>query len=184
MIEISNEQIERVNAVLRGIRNGSGRVFSNAINRALATVQSKSGDTIREVYNIKKRDISGNQRMKRASSSDLAGEIEFAGTVIPLIKFRVSPSQPKRKAVSASVLKAEGGKRLAEAYVADLGVYGVGVFERMTQKRESSTQLFGPSVAHMAENANVLEKMEAVAQEKLNERIDHEITRILNGYGG
>ncbi len=184
MIEISNEQIERVNAVMHGIANGSGRVFSNAINRALATVQSKSGDTIREVYNIKKRDITGRQILKRANSSDLVGGIEFAGTVIPLIKFKVSPSQPKRKTVSASVLKAEGGKRLAEAYVADLGVYGVGVFERMTQKRESSTQLFGPSLAHMAENANVLEKMEAVAQEKINERIDHEMTRILNGYGG
>ena len=114
----------------------------------------------------------------------MAGGIEFAGTVIPLIKFRVSPSEPKRKTVSASVLKAEAGKRLAEAYVADLGVYGVGVFERMTRKRESSMQLFGPSIAHMAENTNVLEKMEIVAQEKLNERIDHEIMRILNGYGG
>ncbi len=184
MIEITNEQIERVNAILSGIRNGSGRVFANAINRALSTVQSKSGDTIREVYNIKKSDITGRQIVKRASSSDLAGGIEFAGTVIPLIKFRVSPSEPKRKTVSASVLKAEAGKRLAEAYVADLGVYGVGVFERMTRKRESSMQLFGPSIAHMAENTNVLEKMEIVAQEKLNERIDHEIMRILNGYGG
>lgn len=55
MIEITNEQIERVNAILSGIRNGSGRVFANAINRALSTVQSKSGDTIREVYNIKKK---------------------------------------------------------------------------------------------------------------------------------
>ena len=119
MIEISNEQIERVNAILSGIRNGSGRVFANAINRALSTVQSKSGDTIREVYNIKKSDITGRQIVKRASSSDLAGGIEFAGTVIPLIKFRVSPSEPKRKTVSASVLKAESGKRLAEAYLAD-----------------------------------------------------------------
>lgn len=184
MIEITNEQIERVHAVLGGIQGGAEKVFYNAINRALSTVRSESGNAIREVYNIKKRDISGNQRIKRASSSDLAGEIEFAGTVIPLIKFKVSPSEPKHKTVSVSVLKEESDKRLAEAYVADLGVYGVGVFERMTRKRESSAQLFGPSVAHMAENVNVLDKMESVAQEKLNERIDHEMTRILNGYGG
>ena len=186
MIEITNEQIERVNLILGNVKNAPNKVFSNVINRALTTVRSQSGKRIRETYNVKQSDISSNQnmKMKRASGGDLAGEIEFAGTVIPLIKFKVSPAQPKHKTVSVSVLKAEGGKRLESAYVADLGTYGVGVFERMTSKRDSSTQLFGPSTAHMMENENVLEKVESAAQETIDKRVEQEITRILNGYGG
>lgn len=186
MIEITNEQIERVNLILGGIKNAPNKVLFNVINRALTTVRSESGKRIRETYNIKQSDISGyqNMKMKRATGSDLAGEIEFAGTVIPLMKFKVTPTQPKQKTVSASVLKSEGGKRLEKAYVADLGQYGIGVFERMTSKRDSSQQLFGPSTAHMMENENVLEKVEAAAQETIDKRVEQEITRILNGYGG
>lgn len=186
MIAITNEQIERVNLILRGIKNGPNKVFYNVINRGLTTVRSQSSKRIRETYNIKQSDINSNQsmKMKRASANNLIGEIEFSGTVIPLIKFKVSPAQPKKKTVSVSVLKAAGGKRLESAYIADLGQYGIGVFERMTRKRNSSTQLFGPSIAHMIENENVLDKVETAAQETINKRIEQEITRILNGYGG
>lgn len=186
MIEITNEQIERVNLLLGGIKNVPNKVLFNVINRGLTTVRSQSGKQIREMYNIKQSDISGyqNMKMKRATGNDLAGEIVFAGTVIPLMKFKVTPTQPKQKTVSVSVLKSEGAKRLESAYVANLGLYGIGVFERMTKKRDSSQQLFGPSTAHMMENENVLEKVEAAAQETINKRIEQEITRILNGYGG
>ncbi|MCF8018304.1 MAG: phage tail protein [Vallitaleaceae bacterium] len=184
MIEITNEQIERVNSILGGIKNAPKKAFYNTINRALSTVRSKSGKMIRETYQIKQKDISSNQnmKMKRASMSNLEGQIEFAGTMIPLIKFKVSPTEPRKKAVSVSVLKGEGGKRLQSAYVANLGRYGVGVFERMTSKRESSQQLYGPSTAHMMENTNVLQKVETAAQETINKRVEHEISRILNGY--
>lgn len=184
MIEITNEQIERVNFILGRMKKAPNKVFCNTINRALETVRSKSGKMIRETYRIKQSDITSNQnmKMKRASVSDLEGQIEFAGTVIPLIKFKVSPAEPKRKTVSVSVLKTEGGKRLQSAYVANLGRYGVGVFERLTSKRETSQQLYGPSTAHMMGNVEVLQKVEAAAQETINKRIEQEISRILNGY--
>ncbi|MBU5438294.1 phage tail protein [Tissierella sp. MSJ-40] len=184
MIEITNEQIERVNLILGGIKNAPNKAFYNTINRALMTVRSKSGKMIRETYRIKQSDITSNQNMKlkRASMRNLEGQIEFAGSVIPLIKFKVTPSEPKRKTVSVSVLRTEGGKRLQSAYVANLGRYGAGVFERMTSKRETSQQLFGPSTAHMMGNAGVIQKVEAAAQETIDKRIEHEISRILNGY--
>lgn len=185
MIEISQEQIERVNLILGGIKTAPGRTFYNVINRALGTIRSQSGKAIRETYNIKQSDITANQnmRMTRASTSNLVGKIEFAGTVIPLKRFKVVPSTPAQKTVSVSVLKAEGSKRLKSAYVANLGVYGVGVFERLTRRRESSQQLYGPSPTHMMNNYDVIEKVEAAAQETIDKRIEHEITRILNGYG-
>lgn len=186
MIEITNEQIERVNLLLSDLHGAPNRVLFNVINRALGTVRSQSGKEIRQTYNIKQGDITANQnmKMKRATAGDLVGSIEFAGTVIPLKRFKVSPSAPAQKTVSVSVLKAEGGKRLEHAFVANLGKYGVGVFERMTRRRDSSEQLFGPSTAHMMANENVLEKVEEAAQDTIDKRVEHEITRILNRYGG
>lgn len=185
MIEITNEQIERVNLLLGDIKGAPNRALFNVINRALGTVRSQSGKVIRETYNIKQSDITANQnmKMKRATAGDLVGSIEFAGTVIPLKRFKVSPS-PAQRTVSVSVLRAEGGKRLESAYVADLGKYGVGVFERLTRRRDSSQQLYGPSTAHMMGNENVLDKVEQAAQETIDKRVEQEITRILNGYGG
>lgn len=186
MIEITGAQIERVNLLLGNIKNAPNRAFFNIINRALGTVRSQSGKAIRQTYNIKQSDITANQnmKMKRATAGDLVGTIEFAGTVIPLKRFKVTPSAPAQKTVSVSVLKAEGGKRLESAYVADLGRYGVGVFERLTRRRDSSQQLYGPSTAHMMGNENVLSKVEEAAQETIDKRVEQEITRILNGYGG
>lgn len=186
MIEITGAQIERVNLLLGNIKNAPNRAFFNVINRALGTVRSQSGKEIRQTYNIKQSDITANQnmKMKRATAGDLVGTIEFAGTVIPLKRFKVTPSAPSQKTVSVSVLKSEGGKRLQSAYVADLGKYGVGVFERLTRRRETSQQLYGPSTAHMMGNENVLSNVEDAAQETIDKRVEQEINRILSGYGG
>lgn len=186
MIEITNEQIERVNLLLGNIKNAPNRAFFNVINRALGTVRSQSGKAIRQTYNIKQSDITANQNMKmtKATAGELVGSIEFAGAVIPLKRFKVSPTAPAQRTVSVSVLKSEGGKRLESAYVANLGKYGVGVFERLTRHRDSSQQLYGPSTAHMMENENVLAKVEEAAQETIDKRVEQEINRILNGYGG
>lgn len=186
MIEITAEQTERVNAILGGLKNAPNKVFYNVINRALSTVRAQSGKLIAATYQIKQKDVKSNTNMRvsKASANDLTGQIAFAGTVIPLMKFQVSPKSPQKRTVSVSVLRESGGKRLESAYVADLGRYGVGVFERLTSKRESSQQLFGPSVAHMMENERVLEQAEQKAQETIDKRVEHEISRILNGYGG
>lgn len=185
MIEITEQQINRVNALLGGIKNGPNKAFYNVINRALTTIRTKSGKMIRDSYNIKTGDVKSNQNMKlkRATVQDVEGSVLFAGTVIPLMKFKVNPSEPEQKKVTVSVLRSQGGKRLEAAYVANLGKYGVGVFERLTSKRESSQQLYGPSAAHMMENADVLQKAETAAQETINKRVEQEISRILNGYG-
>lgn len=185
MIEITEGQIERIHTILGMIPNGANKALQGTINRALTTFRSTSSKTVRGAYNIKASDIKSNQnmKMKRATPQDLEGSIAFAGTVIPLIKFGVNPKEPARKNVSVSVLRAQGGKRLQSAYVANLGRYGPGVFERLTSKRDSSQQLYGPSVAHMMDNENVMSKSEEAAQETINKRIEHEISRILNSYG-
>jgi hypothetical protein len=124
----------------------------------------------------------GRISVDKASTTNLEGVLTFAGYMIPLIRFNVKPASPKRQIVSVSVLREAGASRLHSAYVANLGKYEVGVFERLTRKRESSQELFGPSAAHMAGNENVTEEAAVKAQETIDKRVTAEVSRILNGY--
>ena len=183
MIEITSEQMDRIHLLLGGLKNAPRNAIYNVLNRAVGTVNSTSSKAVRETYKIKHGDLTSNRNIgiTKAGPSRLEASITFGGNLIPLIKFNVTPKQPQRKAVSASVLDGGGKSHLIHAYVANLG-YGVGVFERETSARESSKQLFGPSTAHMVENGNVLKNVQAAAMDTIDKRVEHEISRILSGY--
>ena len=183
MIEITSEQIERIHAMLGGIKDAVPKAIYNILNRTASAVKSESSKEVRKTYKIKRGDLVNNQNVKveKAGPSKLEAAILFSGNLIPLIKFDVNPKQPQHKIVSASVLNNSGKKQLLHAYVADLGKYGVGVFERETKKRESSKQLYGPSAAHMVGNDVVLNKIQEVATDTIDMRVEHEISRILKG---
>lgn len=182
MIEVELEKLERVTNILNGVKNGANRALYNAIGRALSTVKTTANKAVRSTYNINVGNINKYAKIttKKVSSSNPVGSVSYAGHVIPLINFDVSNSKP----VSVSVLREAGAKMLKDAYVTNLGKYGVGVFERETSFRESSKQLFGPSAAQMVENSAVITDVETKAGKVLNDRIEHEISRLLNGYGG
>ncbi len=183
MIEISAEQVDRIHLLLGGVSDAPRNVIYNVLNRAVGTVRSVASKEIRKTYKIKHGDLTSNQniRVVRAGRSKLEAAISFNGNLIPLIKFDVSPKQPQRKTVSASVLKKGGKKQLIHAYVANLK-YGVSVFERETSNRESSRQLYGPAAAVMVENDTVLKNVQQAAMNTIDKRVEHEISRILNGY--
>ena len=187
MVEITSEQIARVESILNGVQRGPEKVFFNAINRALDTVRTTAGRQIREVYAIKQKDLraEGNIKLKKASQNDLAGEIVFAGCKIPLYRFNVTPKQPAQGVrVKAAVLKSSAQTEFEHAFIAQIQGERVGMFERATAKHLPIDEFTGPSAAHMAGNSVVLEQVEQAAQETIYKRIDHEIDMILSGYGG
>lgn len=183
MIEITSEQVDRIHLLLGGIKNAPQKAIYNVLNRAASTVKTTSSKEVRKTYKIKHGDLSNNQNVKttKAGPSRLEASIEFGGNLIPLMKFNVTPKYPQPKIVSASVLNSGGKKQLIHAYVANLK-YGVGVFQRETSERESSKQFYGPSAAQMIENGNVLNSVQAAAMKTINDRVEQEISRILNGY--
>lgn len=184
MIEITSEQVERIHLLLGDIKGAPQKAIYNVLNRAVGTVKTTASKEVRKTYKIKHGDLTANQNIKivRAGPSRLEAAISFGGNLIPLIKFNVTPKQPQRRKVSASVLNSGGKSQLIHAYVADLGRYGVGVFERETPARDSSKQLYGPSTAHMIENDSVLKNIQSAAMDTIDKRVEHEISRILNGY--
>lgn len=184
MIEITAEQISRIHALLGHIKDAPQKAIYSVLNRAVSTVKSTSSSEIRKTYTVKHTGLTSSQniKVKNAGPSELEATVTFGGNLIPLIMFDVNPKQPKRQTVSAAVLKSGRKKEIIHAYVTNLGRYGVGAFDRKTGTSRMSTQLYGPSSAHMVDNAEVLDNIEAAAMETVEKRVEHEISRILNGY--
>lgn len=186
MIEISTENMERAQTLLASIPKGAERAFSNAINRGLSHTKTQSFKQVRQVYAVKQGDLNAatNTRIQKASTGNLAGYISFSGVKIPLYKFSVSPKAPGTgKKVKAGVMKG-GGAVFEDAFIARMSNGHTGIFERVTSKRLPIEEKMGLSASQMIANAAVIEEIEKEAQEKVDERLEHEISRILNGYGG
>lgn len=183
MIVITENQIDRASKILSGIPGGVQKALSSTINRTLTTVRAKSATEITKTYRISAASAkeTGKMNVKQATGASLTGSVTFAGNLISLIEFSVSYG--RNSLVNASVMRKGGGGTLKHAYVRNLR-YGTRVFERTSKRRDSSTQLFGPSMAHMMENEEVLNGVEREALDTVEKRLDHEIYRILNGYGG
>ena len=187
MIEITNEQIERVNLILSGVPNGVEKALKSVIQRANNTVRAEAIKVISEVYAITRQNIRAettiNVRTKKRRRHCRA--VSFAGYKIPLYRFNVSPTLPVQHAtVSAAVMKDNGRTPFEQAFIAKMKSGHTGMFERDGTARLPITEFMGPSTAQMAANSVVLEQVEEKAQTVVNNRIEHEITRILNGYGG
>lgn len=186
MIEISAETMERVEALLAGVPRGAERALSNAVNRALGSTKTKAFKEARQTYAVRQGDLSGATvtRVQKASTGSIAGYISFSGVKLPLYKFNVSPKvQTKSRHIKAGLMKGSW-TIFQDAFVAQMDSGHIGIFERETSKRFPIGQIMGLSGAQMVGNGEVIENLSREAQEKVNERLEHEIDCLLNGYGG
>lgn len=189
-MQVTCEQMEYVTSMLRGLPgNKVHAALSNASNRAMISARNAAWQAVHETYTVKRTAFYRETTIHtfRANAQALSAAISFNGYLIPLIDYNVKGyrSHERRgvRSLKAEVLSGEP-KDLRHAYIADLGRYGESVFERLTPRRDSSSMLLGPSAAHMIDNGEVLDKMDKAAQETFNKRLDHEVDRILRGYGG
>lgn len=203
MIEIQQSQADRINLILGGLKGAPDKAFYSIINRGLATVRSQSSKGIRSIYNITHSNLraDSNITLKKAGKSNLSGEIMFSGFKIPLARFSVSPNIPgSKKPLKISVLRTSSPTLLQHAFLARTKSGHLGIFERIpgqymgsrigrskhsekigANTNRTTDQFYGPAAAQMASNSLVLTQIEAAAQETINKRVEHEITRILNG---
>ncbi|OQP12847.1 phage tail protein [Geobacillus thermoleovorans] len=185
MIELKIEHMERLEAALSETPEKIPRAASRAINRAAYTARTEAARKVREEYIIKHGDVINTIKIYPASESDLSATVVSRGSVIPLIKFKVSPKKPqpkRKKPLTATVKRGEGGP-IARAFTAKMRSSGyIGVFQRVGNPRLPIRQLYGPSVPQMIGSRNVSQWVEEKAQEKLEERLEHEIIRVLEEF--
>lgn len=183
MIEISAEALERAEKILANVPKGAERAAANALNRGLSRVKTGAIRRVKQVYAVQAAALSAatNTRINKASTGNLCGYISFSGAKIPLYKFNVTPKAPgTRQLVTAGVMKG-GGAVFESAFIARMQSGHTGIFEREGKPRFPVEEIMGLAAAQMVGNEKIMEPLEEEAQQLVNERLEHEIERLLSG---
>lgn len=182
--EIGSNGLDRVNKLLAGIPGGVWKAIPAALKRAGDAAKTKAGRFAAAEYTIKKGDFMRNSTAKSHVMGGSGGvasvSIGFAGNVLPLLMFHTKFSRDGR--IQTQVRRGGGAAALNHAFAAN--IFGpVAVFERVGLSRFPVEQKFGPSTAQMMENDKVVTQMDKTVRETYDKRIEHEINRVLNGWG-
>lgn len=183
MIEFNADQISGAMRTLSHIPGAAPKAIAKALNRASETAKTEAARKVRESYYIKHGDILRTIKLKKATPSNLSSMVISTGRPIALAKFKITPARPssKRKSpIIARVKKGEGGP-IAHAFVARMKSGHVGVFNRVGKSSKPIDQRYGPSVPQMLGSSTVTGWVEQKSREKLTERLEHEINRVLGG---
>ncbi len=184
MIEITSEQIERINTLLSTVKGGASKVVKKAIKSGQKVTQRETERSIKEVYDISAKNLKTHKRVKlwtKQSNGDIIGHVSFSGYKIPLFKFKATPKKSgKRKLVKARQKKNEAMTPFAHAFITTMSSGHTGIFKRKGEARFPISEIMGSSVGQMARDEKIVPKVEAKVQETVNEAIESEINRILN----
>lgn len=195
--------IERANKVLAGVPDGVQKAIKSAMPRAVAELRKKSTERIRERYAISAKNIRAEENVKVTyqAGDGVIASVRFSGSRIPIYRFDgsrpKSPTYDRGNRVRG--LTQAGWKMLpkgtpayghelvstspilfAHAFTATMSNGHTGIFARDGSGIE---EIMGSSVAQMVGNEEVAEKLAEDASKKFDERMEHEITRLLNGWG-
>ena len=200
MIEVSEQTLDRMHTLLAGIQDVDKKVLKPAFTRGLMAGKTEAGKAVRKTYHIRPGDFKDRGFLKYNAVTEngggIIGSLVYSGAVIPLIKFNVKPSAPQnQKTPSAAVLRSSSLVSFSNrknVFVAQMKSGHIGVFERKsgkyTKKRgngrnkhtEALKELLSPAVPQMVGNEEVMQTVEERVREVINNRIDHEIDRLLN----
>lgn len=205
MIEVSEQTMDRIHTILAGVEKADEKVLKPALARGLMAGKTAVGKMVRQTYHISAGDFNSRGYMRYNSvtknGDGIIGSIEYSGGVIPLIKFKVSPSTPKKRTTpSAAVLKAGSlvkFDRKNDTFVAQMKTGHIGIFKRRekvysgkrwtghpTKNSQAIQELLSPAVPQMVGNEKVMQNVEERVNEVINQRIEHEIERLLSKSGG
>ncbi|WP_277220479.1 phage tail protein [Peptoniphilus vaginalis] len=172
MIEVQIEGIE-IFGQLKNADKQLEKALYFAKNRALNTVKTELARGVPKRYDTKQKTIRDRTRVNKNT-----GEVSVTGSPIRLFKFRVTPTSPRKQLVTASVKRAS--KSLPNAFVQQMRNGTIGVFERVGKSRYPIRQLYSVSAPQMAGNEEVLEGAMERASIVFDERLSHEIGRLLD----
>lgn len=210
-VELSCEQLSRVEKLLYGIPNAVETAESNAFNRGLTAGKTEANKQIRQRYAISSGMVSRFEKVTlRRSSGGGDAAIEFSGTKIPIFKFKPSPQSRsynskripvvirgegrdavwrlvfKNHAVKAMDIKGTGYHTGPKWFIANFKSGHTGIFKRTGEitsgNKPEIREIWGPSVADMLDYEPAKEAVAERVQEIVNQRLEHEIGRILSRY--
>lgn len=181
--DVGDGSIDRARKLLSGIPHGADKAVGSALKRASRTGMAYATKMLQREY------VAGSGTMKSYTATKIhynnsAGgttvDLEFRGHHIPLMKFDVSVGSDGR--VRARVKRSSAKAALDHVFSATVGSH-TGLFERETSSRFPVEEKMGPSVPQMlSANDDLQQELGDKIREAFEERIDHEILAVLNGW--
>ena len=187
------------------------RALRSATKRAASFLRTQSTKEIRQRYDITRKNIRAEQNVNVSYRyfNGFEARIAFRGNKIPLWRYGgSSPSKPTvntEKTVMAIVngnlrpvhpgiaatghqLVSTAPTTFSRAFVAQMQSGHIGIFERTGGKTATGDaeikEIMGSSVPQMLGNEEVQESLAEKTAVKMDERLEHEVNRILAGWGG
>ena len=181
-IKIEQIGVDKAYKILAGIRGAASKAVHSALMRTHTSGKSYAAQLLRERYYIKSSDFKHYTQSK--SKVDEGGlTIRFRGRHIPLLSFDTKIGKDGR--VSSRVKRSSTQTIIEHAFVSTVGnkAKHEGVFERETSERLPIKELFGPSAPQMmSANQDIKDDVAKHIKETFENRLDHEISAILNGW--
>ena len=204
------EVLDRATRMLAGIDGGIDKAVKSAMARAVSHLRPNSTKAIRERYAISAANLRAeeNVKVRYTYQSGVQAFVTFAGHKIPLHRYDgAAPAQPTPNTsewvkalvagkwrrvhpgltASGHQLKSTSPKQFQDAFTARMKSGHVGIFERTggstAEGGDAIKELMGSSVPQMLGSPGVAEQLAHESMEKFEERLDHEVLRILNGWG-
>lgn len=189
-IFVDTKQIDRLTLELKGFEDKVGEAAYQALNRTIDQVVTQVGRIIPKSYAIKAREVKDSFKggIKRPSRTDLTASIESTGHTLSFSHFPYTPKKPKRggrkSTVKVAILKSKGKVLSLKGFVATTGAKSedktqFNVFMRLGDKRFPIAPIRTLSIPQMITNENVSEEIMKAAQERMDERLQHEIIRAM-----
>ena len=209
IITIDASSLERAEKVLANIPGGAQKALGNAMQRAAQHFRTNASKQIRERYAISNGNLRTDQTMniQLTRGNPVTARIKFDGNKIPLIRYDGSGPQAASKAADTVPVMIAGHWRMAHpnaggarghvlrstgaysfgtgAFVATMASGHTGIFYRSGGATSSGSdaikQIMGLSVPEMIGNEEVADKIMEQSMEKFDQRLEHEISRLLAG---
>ena len=185
IVDVVEDSLDKATRLLAGINGGVYKAVGSALSRAAATGKTAAKQPVTKEYTISQSEFLARTRninhFVRESSGGISVVFGFRGNVIPLMKFNTRVNGSGQ--IVTQVKRSGSAETLNRAFSAQMGGHK-GIYERVGVKRFPVEELYGPATPQMMySNEKVTDEIERKVADTYEKRIDHEILRILNGWG-
>ena len=211
-IKVDTGQLRRAEEILRGIPGGAEQAVKSSLLRARQHLWTQSRREVRKKYDISDANLraerSARMTYRYSPGAGIEAGVDFMGNKIPLHKFTGSAPRERVDQNKTVLVNAYGAMRFVHpsiaakahqyretpaetfphAFVARMRSGHVGIFEREKGKTRLDPnlpihELKGDAFSQMVGEQSVRDALTEDALDTMEKRLDHEIERILRGYG-
>lgn len=175
-LRLTVQNIPEIEYRLKAIPGGASKALSMAINRALFSGRTQAVRLVREKYNVKYNYALHREKVYISSPGHMFGYINAESQATPLRFFTGLKISRTGGGVDYEMEKGQT-VHLANAFGLKWKFGAPRVMEREGDSRLPLVEIKGPAIPTMEEE--VLPQIEAYIQGILNNRLEHEITRML-----